>query len=135
MSGLHHLQLVRSVVKQGVEGVALTPHAHVVVEGGELLGDHPVGEHALPLSHNHNIHNNILGETDGGPEVASKGDEEVEDGDDVLGVHRLDTPACLVALQAQHTVGHSENNAVRNRLLSIIISMTCNVNCLVNNDF
>ena len=99
MSALHHLQLVGSVVKQGVEGVTLTPHAHVIVEGGELLGDHAVGEHSLSLGHNHDVHHNILRETDWGPEVASKGNQEVQDGHYVLGVHRLYTPSRLVPLK------------------------------------
>ena len=40
-----HLELVGGVVEEGVEGVPLAAHPHVVVEGGQLLRDHSVGQH------------------------------------------------------------------------------------------
>ena len=40
-----YLELVRCMVEEGVEGVSLAAHPHVVVERGQLLCDHSVGEH------------------------------------------------------------------------------------------
>ena len=42
---MFHLELVRCVVEEGVEGVPLAAHPHVIVERGQLLRDHSVGEH------------------------------------------------------------------------------------------
>merc|ERR1719237_734517 len=92
---LHHLQLVRCVVEEGVEGVPLAAHSHVVVERGQLLRDHSVGEHPLSFCHNHDIHNNILWQSNRSPEMPCKSDQKVEDGDDVLRVNRLNAPTCL----------------------------------------
>lgn len=71
---LDHLELVGGVVKQGVKGVALTPHTDIVVVGGELLRDDPMGKDTLPLGHNDHVNNNILREADGSPEVPGEGD-------------------------------------------------------------
>ena len=71
---LDHLELVWGVVEQGVKGVALTPHTDIVVVGGELLRDDPMGKDALPLGHDDHVHNNILREADGSPEVPGEGD-------------------------------------------------------------
>ena len=40
-----YLKLVRCVVEEGVEGVPLTTHPHVVVERSQLLSDHAMSEH------------------------------------------------------------------------------------------
>ena len=103
-------QLVRGVVEQSVEGISLTPHTHVVVEPGELLRDDPVGEDALPLGDDHHVHHHVLREPDGGPEVPGKGHQQMEDGDDVLGMNRLDTPPRLVPLEAEDPVGHAQDD-------------------------
>ena len=103
-------QLVRGVIEQGVEGVPLASHADIIVQTGQLLRDDSVGEDPLPLGDDHHINHDVLGEPDGGPEVPGEGDQEVEDGDDVLGVDRLHTPPGLVSLQPQHSVGDSQDN-------------------------
>ena len=53
-----YLELVRCVVEEGVEGVPLTTHPHVVVERSQLLSDHAVSEH---LKTNINV---IIGDRD-----------------------------------------------------------------------
>ena len=40
-----YLKLVRGMVEEGVEGVPLTTHPHVVVERSQLLSDHSMSEH------------------------------------------------------------------------------------------
>ena len=40
-----YLKLVRGMVEEGVEGVPLTTHPHVVVERSQLLSDHAMSEH------------------------------------------------------------------------------------------
>ena len=107
---LHDHQLVRGVVEQGIEGVPLTSHPDIVVQPGQLLRDDSVGEDALPLGDDHHVHHHVLGQPDGRPEVPGQGHQEVEDGDDVLGVDGLDTPPGLVSLEAQHSVGDSQDN-------------------------
>ena len=107
---LHDHQLVRGVVEQGIEGIPLTSHPDIVVQPGQLLRDDSVGEDALPLGDDHHVHHHVLGQPDGRPEVPGQGHQEVEDGDDVLGVDGLDTPPGLVSLESQHSVGDSQDN-------------------------
>ena len=114
-------QLVRGVVEQRVEGVPLAAHAHVIVAAGQLLGDDAVGEDALALGDDHHVHHHVLGEADGGAEVPGEGDQEVEDGHDVLGVDGLDTPPGLVPLQPQHAVSDSQDNPEKNDVLLLIL--------------
>ena len=114
-------QLVRGVVEQRVEGVPLAAHAHVVVAAGQLLGDDAVGEDALALGDDHHVHHHVLGEADGGAEVPGEGDQEVEDGHDVLGVDGLDAPPGLVPLQPQHAVSDSQDNSEKNDVLLLIL--------------
>ena len=116
-------QLVRGVVKQRVEGVPLAAHADIVVAAGQLLGDDAVGEDTLALGDDHHVHHHVLGEADGGAEVPGEGDQEVEDGDDVLGVDRLHTPPGLMSLQPQHSVGDSQDNPGKHVLLILISVM------------
>ena len=40
-----YLKLVRCVVEEGVKGVPLTTHPHVVVERSQLLSDYTMSEH------------------------------------------------------------------------------------------
>ena len=40
-----YLELVGCMVEEGVKGVSLAAHPNVVVERGQLLCDHSVGEH------------------------------------------------------------------------------------------
>ena len=103
-------QFVRGVVEQGIEGVPLTSHTDIVVQSGQLLRDDSVGEDPLSLGDDHHVHHHVLGQPDGGPEVPGEGDQQVEDGDDVLGVDGLDTPPGLVSLEPQHSVGDSQDN-------------------------
>ena len=107
---LHHQQLVRCVVEESVECVSLTSHPDVVIEPRQFLSDDAVGENALPLGDNDHVHHHVLREPDGGPEVPRQGDQEVEDGHDVLGVDRLDTPPRLVPLEAENSVGHPQHD-------------------------
>ena len=116
-------QLVRGVVEQRVECVPLAAHADVVVAAGQLLGDDAVGEDALALGDDHHVHHHVLGEADGGAEVPGEGDQEVEDGHDVLGVDGLDAPPGLVPLQPQHAVGDSQDNPGIHVLLILISAM------------
>ena len=81
---LDNHQLVGSMVKESIEGISLTPHAHIIVAPGELLSDDPGGEDTLSLGHNDNIHLNILWHPDGGPEVSGQGHQQMEDGDNVF---------------------------------------------------
>ena len=78
MLGPRYLKLVRCVVEEGVKGVPLTTHPHVVVERSQLLSDHAVSEHlkkniivinmetetfwSHPFSfcHDNNVHDNVL---------------------------------------------------------------------------
>ena len=103
-------QFVRGVIEQSIEGVPLTSHTDVVVQSGQLLSDDSVGEDPLPLGDDHHIHHHVLGQPDGGPEVPGQGHQEVEDGDDVLGVDGLHAPPGLVSLEAEHSVGDSQDN-------------------------
>ena len=116
-------QLVRGVVEQRVECVPLAAHADIIVAAGQLLGDDSVGKDTLALGDNHHVHHHVLGEADGGAEVPGEGDQEVEDGHDVLGVDGLDAPPGLVPLQPQHAVSDSQDNPGKHVLLILISAM------------
>ncbi len=75
------------------------PHAQVVVAGGDLLGDDPVPEDALPLGHDDHVHGDVLREADGGAEVAGQGHQQVQDGHHVLGVDGLDRPVAVTCVE------------------------------------
>ena len=80
-----YLELVRCVVEEGVEGVPLTTHPHVVVERSQLLSDHAMSEHlkknicgwsmkteefwSHPFSfcHDNNVHDNVLRKSNRSP--------------------------------------------------------------------
>ena len=80
-----YLKLVRCVVEEGVEGVPLATHPHVVVERSQLLSDHSMSEHlktkiygwsmetetcwSHPFSfcHDHNVHDNVLWQSNRSP--------------------------------------------------------------------
>ena len=120
---LDNQQLLRSMVKESIKGVSLTPHPHIIIVTSQLLGNDSVGEDPLSLGHDHHVHDDILRESDGGSEVPGQGDQEVEDGDNVLGVDGLHAPPGLVSLQTKNSVSHAQHDPeTRGYYISIALS-------------
>lgn len=117
---LDDLQFLGCVVEEGIEGIAFTAHTNVVISTGDGFLEFPKKEVMSQLKstaltqvnllggqlcsiflHHDDGDGDVLWKTNRCSEVADKGDQQMQDGNDVLGVNAFDGPFGSRVMEAE----------------------------------